>query len=225
MAEFDQLADRMLRKDPAAAARQEKARRYAESKAFLESRAAQAAAGGGGFNAGIADILTFMPGAAAIKAAKAGLGGQAAVNALAFTSQFDDSKAGETVGEVLAAVPVIGGLSSIKGARRMAARAAEKGKDLPMFSFEGQMSPQRQKSFEKQMEAVLENSPKLKETWAETRRNIPGWGKRPIEKEILLDQMPGVLAQRFHTAAKQQGYGGIAMGNRSGKLQYSTGGS
>lgn len=222
MAELNSLLEKALRKDPKKAAAQEKARHSAEVEHFLKSRAAQAAVGGGGFNMGLLDILSAMPATQAAKLLKTGNLGGAAVNALAFTSQFDDSKMAQDVGDALALFPVFGGVGSLGNLRRTAARSARTGKDLPQFSYEGKIAPRRQAELEKRMRDWIPNASAANkedltqklDTWV---KNNPFWGKYPLEKGPLLDLMPKELRAPFYQSLKEMGYGGTKMGERGAR--------
>lgn len=190
-------------------------------KRFLDERQAERTAKLGE-STGLGDLLTFMPAAQAGKALKAGSKANAAVNALAFTSQFDDSKGGQAVGDALAYFPVFGfgstkGLAAQQTRLRRLAEAGKTG-DLPFLMGEGKMAPSRFKRFEKGMRQYIEQSsskdPKttqaLMDQWLESfSRN------KPIDKHALFDRMPAELRPALYQTAKEQGYGGIAIGTRS----------
>ncbi len=223
MAELNPLLEQTLRKDPARAAAAEKARRSAEVEQFLKSRAAQAAAGGGGFTQGVGDLLTFMPGAQAAKALKTGNLGPAAVNALAFTSQFDDSKLGENVGDALAFMPVFG-FGSTRGIARGQDRLrklAGKGvaAELPTFDLSsGKMAPRRLQLFEKGMRRYIEQSG-AKDPGKQLK-TLDDWlgsldRSKPVSKKILGDRMPAELRPALYNTAVEQGYGKLKLPDRS----------
>ena len=220
MAELNPLLEATLRKDPA----KEKYRKAAEIRNFLESRGAERTAKLGE-STGLGDLFTFMPAAGALKALKAGQKGMAAVNALAFTSQFDDSPLGQTVGDAMAFMPIFG-MGSTKGLARAQERLrkmTELGKkgDLPRFSYEGKMSPGRQKEVEGGIRTWIDKMSDAKDTgklhrdldaWIENAGK--GWGKKPLEKEKILHSLPSALKPGLNQWAKERGYGGIEYGRR-----------
>lgn len=128
-----------------------------------------------------------------------------------------------------AAIPVYEGVTTTGKLRQMAKRAAEKGKDLPQFSWEGKIAPARQRKLEKDMRAWIpmlgskdpEGQLKLLDDWV---KNNPFWGKYPLEKGPLLDLMPVKLRPAMNFALMNSGYGGIntgartALGSRGEKL-------
>lgn len=217
MAELNQLLESVLRKDPA----REKSRQAAKVKEFLD-RLGDERTAKLGESTGLGDLLTFMPGAAAARALRAGSKSGAAVNALAFTSQFDDSKLSQDVGTALAAFPVFG-LGSTKGLasaqnRLRKAREAGRTAELPILSAEGKMAPGRFKQFEGRMrnwiDAGSSANPKeqheLMDRWLDTFKR-----DKPIDKRIIFDRMPSALRPALYQSAKEQGYGGINLGTRS----------
>ena len=134
MAEIDPLLEDVLRRGGREKSwlqeeTLKKIRRKADVENFLSSRAAERTAKLGE-STGLGDLLTFLPATSAAKAALAGNKLGAGVNALAFTSQFDDSKLGRAVGDLTAAIPVFG-VGSTARLRNVAKRAAETGRDLP----------------------------------------------------------------------------------------------
>ena len=223
---------------------------------------------------GVLDLLTLHPALKTGQALRAGSFGNAAVNALAFTSQFGDDPVSRLVGEVAAftpnlsglgkmskaarsaefqkrlgqdylvggtvgagltlggmapqretdentaAFPVFGGVGTLGNLRRVAQRAAAKGKDLPQFDFEGKIAPRRQQELEQRMRAWIpklsgkdpEGTTKKLDAWV---KNNPFWGKYPLEKGPLLDLMPAELRQPFYQSLKEMGYGGTRMGERT----------
>ena len=171
-----------------------------------------------GESTGLGDLLTFLPAANAGKAALAGNKLGAGVNALAFTSQFDDSKLGQAVGDLTAAFPVFG-VGSTGRLRQAGERMAKTGKDLPLFSYEGKIAPARQRELENRMRAWI---PKLSskdpgKAMAELDEFVsrnPFWGKYPLEKGPLLDYLPASLRPAFYQSLKESGYGGVKMGSR-----------
>lgn len=171
-----------------------------------------------GESTGLGDLLTFLPAASAAKALRAREFLPAGVNALAFTSQFDDSKLGRTVGDLTAAFPVFG-VGATGRLRQAGERMAKTGKDLPLFSYEGKIAPARQRELETRMRNWI---PKLSskdpgKAMAELDEFVsrnPFWGKYPLEKGPLLDYLPSSLRPAFYQSLKEQGYGGIKMGSR-----------
>ena len=122
-------------------------------------------------------------------------------------------------GENLAAYPVY----SVGSLRRLAAvadRVAKTGKDFPMFTAEGKMSPARQKELFRRMEEWIPNtSTKKPEAVLQDLRDwiaaTKGAGKKPVEKRIILDRMPASLSEAFQQSLKEMGYGGMDRGPRS----------
>ena len=175
-----------------------------------------------GETSGLGDLLTFLPAANAAKALKSGQIGNSAVNALAFTSQFDDSKLGGDVQDALAMFPVFG-FGSTKGLakgqdrlRKLAERGVQA--ELPILSEKGKMAPARLKQFEKRIRAYIEDS-SAKDT-SKTLGDLDKWLEtlnttKPVDKRVLFDRMPASLRPGLYQAAKEQGYGGISLGTRS----------
>ena len=122
-------------------------------------------------------------------------------------------------GENLAAYPVYG-VGSLRRLAAVADRVAKTGKDFPMFTAEGKMSPARQKElFRRMAEWIPNTSTKKPEAVFQDLRNwiaaTKGAGKKPVEKRIMLDRMPASLSEAFQQTLKDLGYGGMDRGPRS----------
>ena len=168
---------------------------------------------------GINDLLTFLPATAAAKSAVSGNKLGAGVNALAFTSQFDDSNVGRTVGDLTAAFPVFG-VGSTGRLRNVAKAAAEKGRDLPVFHEAGKISPARQRELYARMEKWIpltstKDPEKRLAEFSDWMASTKGAGTRPVDKHVILDRMPASLRQPFYQSLKEMGYGGVRIGERS----------
>ena len=171
-----------------------------------------------GETTGLGDLLTFLPAGYAAKAALSKAPVEAAVNALAFTSQFDDSQLGADVQDALAFFPVFG-LGSTKGLAAAQKRMAERGANLPFLSGEGKMSPRRLREFTGRMENWIKNGSskdpsKILSDLADWKSALKG-GTKPVDKSVILDRMPASLRQSFYQSAKEMGYQGIDMPTRS----------
>lgn len=208
------VINELLRRDP-------KRQAAEKTKRFLDSRQAERQAKLGE-TSGLGDLLTFAPTGMAAKGLKSGQLGNAAVNALAFTSQFDDSKLGGDVQDALAMFPVFG-FGSTKGlgrAQERLSRLAERGvqAELPILTAEGKMAPGRFKQFEKRLRGYIDQSGSKDS--AKQKAELEEWLKtintqKPIDKSVIFDRMPASLRPGLYQAAKEQGYGGIDLGRRS----------
>jgi len=109
-ADFGDLLESTLRRDPEVAAAGEKQRRAAEIQAFLGGLEAKNAAGGGGFNAALLDL----PSAGFLKTAGKSLInkelGKAALNATAFTGGYSGEELGSAPGDAAAALQMFSGM-------------------------------------------------------------------------------------------------------------------
>ena len=122
--------------------------------------------------------------------------------------------------EETAAFPQFGGVGKIGNLRRAVERLNLKGKDLPMFSYEGLMAPRRQQELEHRMKEWIPNlsakDPQKQlaqlDEWLAPQRKL--WGKEPISKGQLLDIMPKELRPAFYQSLKDMGYGGTTTGQR-----------
>ena len=122
-------------------------------------------------------------------------------------------------GDQQAAYPMFG-MKNIGGALRSARRAAELGKQPPIFNMaEGRIAPARMKLIEKGLREHIamsgskdpEGQLRKLDEWIE--RN-PFWGKYPLHKRELFDTFPQDISGSLDQTLKDLGYGGVTQAPR-----------
>lgn len=204
------IFNEMLRRDPKRQAANKTEKFLSDRQAERQSRLSE--------TLGLDDILNFLPAGQAVKAARIGSPVNAAVNALAFTSQFSDNPEASKVQDALAMFPVFGtGTARLKA---LSERNLKVGKDLPFFG-QGNISPRRQRQIEAGMREMAKD-PRVKDPQklaAELDKTFERWGdrwgKKPIPARQFVDNLPASVRYSFDKTIAPMGYGGIDTGFRS----------